>query len=105
MRRRVLLALPLAGLLGTSAMADDVGAKSCCENKQFCASKTAKRAKLRCSLTGTEVESCCCVRREGKLFCTLAKGTVDSCCCESASRAPGTSEEASKAVGSGVSLR
>lgn len=102
MRRRVLLALSVAGLLGTSVLAADGGEKSCCKNKQV--SKPTKAGKLRCSLTGTVVESCCCVKREGKLYCTLAKKNVDSCCCESTSKACGTSGEASKAEASGSSL-
>jgi len=104
MMRRVLLALSVAGLLGTSVLAADGGEKSCCKNKHACASKTAKAGKLRCSLTGTVVESCCCVQREGKLYCTLAKKNVESCCCESASKASGTSGEASKVEASGSSL-
>jgi hypothetical protein len=104
MRRRVLLALSVAGLLGTSVLAADEGEKSCCKKKQACASKTAKAGKLRCSLTGIVVEGCCCVQREGKLYCTLAKKGVDSCCCESASRVSGTSG-ASTVEASGSSLR
>ena len=43
------------------------------------AGQTAQR--LRCSLTGKEVDKCCCVEREGKLHCTLAKKDVEKCCC------------------------
>jgi hypothetical protein len=43
------------------------------------AGQTAQR--LRCSLTGKEVDKCCCVEREGKLHCTLANKDVEKCCC------------------------
>jgi hypothetical protein len=105
MRRRVLLALSVVGLLGTSVLAADKGEKSCCKNRGACASKVAaESSKLRCSLTGKVVDSCCCVQREGKLYCTLAKKNVDSCCCESASKASGASGEASKGEAPGRSL-
>jgi len=98
------MGLGLAVLL-TGAGAPTEGAKkSCCEDKQVCSSKTAKAGKLRCSLTGTVVESCCCVQREGKLYCTLAKKNVDSCCCQPAGKASGASGEASKGEASGSSL-
>ena len=40
-----------------------------------------KAERLRCSLTGKEVDECCCVEREGKLHCTLANKDVEKCCC------------------------
>ena len=43
------------------------------------AGQTSQR--LRCSLTGKEVDKCCCVEREGKLHCTLANKDVEKCCC------------------------
>ena len=43
------------------------------------AGQTVQR--LRCSLTGKEVDKCCCVEREGKLHCTLADKDVEKCCC------------------------
>jgi len=105
MRRRVLLALSMAGLLGTSVLAADEGEKSCCKNKQACASKAvAKSSKLRCSLTGKVVDRCCCVQREGKLYCTLAKRNVDSCCCQPAGKGSEASRETSKGEASGTSL-
>jgi hypothetical protein len=105
MRRRVLLALSVVGLLGTSVPAADKGEKSCCKNRGACASMAAEgSSKLRCSLTGNVVDSCCCVQREGKLYCTLAKKNVDSCCCESASKASGAAGEASKGEAPGRSL-
>ena len=36
---------------------------------------------MRCSLTGTVVDTCCCVEREGKTHCTLADTDVAECCC------------------------
>lgn len=37
---------------------------------------------LRCTLTNTKLEKCCCQQREGKLYCPLAKKTIEKCCCE-----------------------
>ncbi len=105
MRRHVLLSLSLAGLLGGPSVAADGGETSCCKNKQACVSKTAKAGKLRCSLTGTVVESCCCVHHEGRLYCTLAKKSVDACCCQPAGRVSGTSGESPQAEASSGSLR
>ena len=34
-----------------------------------------------CELTGTVVESCCCVETDGGMVCTLTGETVSSCCC------------------------
>lgn len=97
MRRRVLLALSVAGLMGTSVLAAADGEKSCCKNKRACASKAAAASsKLRCSLTGTVVDSCCCVQQEGKLYCALAKKYVDACCCQPAGKGSGASGEALK---------
>ena len=105
MRRRVLLALSVAGLLGTSVLAADKGEKSCCKNRRACASKVAaESSKLRCSLTGKVVDSCCCVQREGKLYSTLAKKSVDSCCCQPAGKGSAASGEATKEGAPGRSL-
>ncbi len=105
MRRRVLLALSVAGLLGTSGLAAVEGEKTCCKSRRACASKeAAASSKLRCSLTGTVVDRCCCVQREGKLYCTLAKKSVDSCCCQAASKESRAAGEASKRETPGRSL-
>ena len=40
-----------------------------------------KKETLRCTLTNTTVEKCCCQQREGKLYCPLAKKTIETCCC------------------------
>jgi len=42
----------------------------------------ATSPKMKCTLTGKEVETCCCEQQKnGKLFCKLAKKEVDKCCC------------------------
>jgi hypothetical protein len=98
MRRRVLLALFATGLLGAPLLAAGEGDATCCKKRQADAPKAAQASKLRCSLTGTVVESCCCVQREGKLHCTLAKKDVDSCCCKPPSKASEEEGEASKSA-------
>lgn len=35
-----------------------------------------------CTLTGKQVEPCCCVEDHGKLVCTLTGQTLDECCCK-----------------------
>jgi hypothetical protein len=57
-----------------------------CEKPAASAGETAKRAgheghKMRCSLTGKVMDTCCCVEREGKTHCTLADKDVAECCC------------------------
>ena len=58
-----------------------------CEKPEATAGDTAKHAeheghsKMRCSLTGEVVDTCCCVEREGKTHCTLADKDVAECCC------------------------
>ena len=38
--------------------------------------------KMTCTLTGKEVQTCCCEERpNGKMFCKLAKKEIDKCCC------------------------
>lgn len=80
MTRRTALALCCTGILSVAVAADEPKAPACC------AKKGAKHAaehkgKMRCSLTGKEVDKCCCVQRDGKLHCTLAKKDVEKCCC------------------------
>jgi len=36
---------------------------------------------MTCELTGTTVQSCCCVETAGGMVCTLTGQTVSSCCC------------------------
>lgn len=82
MTRRTALTLCCLGLLSVPAFARDEQKLPAC-----CAKKGTKRraggaAKLRCSLTGKEVDTCCCEPREGgRMHCTLAKKDVDKCCC------------------------
>ena len=57
-----------------------------CERPEATAGDNAKHAghkghKMRCSLTGKVVDTCCCVEREGKTHCTLADKDVAQCCC------------------------
>jgi hypothetical protein len=82
MMRRTALALCCAGLLSVPAFAgDEPKTPACCVKK---ASKETgeKTGKLRCSLTGKEIEKCCCTELEGgKLHCTLANKDIDKCCC------------------------
>lgn len=48
-----------------------------------------KNEALRCTLTNTKIEKCCCEKREGKLYCPLAKKTIEKCCCEPAGETNG----------------
>ena len=83
-----------------SAPKESAPAKSCCAKKSAgepmkcekpatVAGDTAKheahgkqaQQKMRCSLTGKVVDTCCCVEREGKTHCTLANKDVAECCC------------------------
>lgn len=40
-----------------------------------------KKEALRCTLTNTKIERCCCQQKEDKLYCPLAKKTIEKCCC------------------------
>ena len=59
---------------------------SCCAKHEGGAGHEAcaKHAsgKMRCSLTGKSMDTCCCVEKEGKMHCTLTGKEVESCCCE-----------------------
>lgn len=82
MTRRTAMALCCAGLLSVPAFAgDEPKTPSCCAKKA--GKDTGEKAtKLRCSLTGKEVDKCCCTERaSGKLHCPLAKKDIDKCCC------------------------
>ena len=82
MTRRTALALCCTGLLTMPALAGDEPKTPACCAKKAVGATTQKADKLRCSLTGKEVDKCCCVEREGgKLHCTLAKKDVEKCCC------------------------
>ena len=80
-----LMATACGALLAVSAMsalAQDSQTKDA--RKSCCTSACGMHAsgKMRCSLTGKTVETCCCVQKEGKLHCTLADKDVESCCCQ-----------------------
>ena len=79
MTKRILLALCCTALLSVPAFAGDEAKTPACCAKKVAAGQTVQ--KLRCSLTGKEVDKCCCVEREGKLHCPLAKKDVEKCCC------------------------
>jgi hypothetical protein len=34
-----------------------------------------------CEKTGTVVDECCCVEKDGTMICTLTGEEVESCCC------------------------
>ena len=84
MNRRTALALCCTGFLSVAAFGGgDQASKvpACCAKKAH-STTTAKATKMRCSLTGKEMDKCCCEPREGgKMYCTLAKQEVDKCCC------------------------
>jgi len=84
MTKRTALALCCAGLLSVPAFAaEEPKTPSCCAKKTATDDKAAKPAtKMRCTLTGKEVDKCCCEKRDGKLYCPLAKKSVEKCCCE-----------------------
>jgi hypothetical protein len=80
-----LMAAACGALLTVSAMsalAQDTQTKD--EKKSCCASACGMHAsgKMRCSLTGKVMDTCCCVEKDGKLHCTLADKDVDTCCCK-----------------------
>ena len=82
MTRRTVLALFCTGLLSIPAFSGDEPKTPPCCAKKAPTERAEKAGKLRCELTGKEVEKCCCVEREkGKLHCTLAKQDVERCCC------------------------
>lgn len=82
MNRRTALALCCAGLLSIPAFAGDEPKTPACCAKKGAKATTEKSGKLRCSLTGKEVDKCCCEPREGgKMHCTLANKDVEKCCC------------------------
>ena len=85
MTQRTALALCCAGLLSVPAFAgnDESKVPECCRKPRSTASDKATTGKMRCTLTGKEVDKCCCEKRaEGKLYCPLAKKAIEKCCCE-----------------------
>jgi hypothetical protein len=61
-------------ILGTLALALAVGLPAA----------AAPPSQMVCTKTGTVIDSCCCVVREGVMICTLTGMRVDACCCTSA---------------------
>ena len=60
--------MKLLSILGiAAALAVPVGA--------YAASRT-------CTLTGQEVDPCCCVAKDQKLVCTLTGESLERCCCK-----------------------
>ncbi len=93
MTKRTALALCCAGLLSLPAFAaEETKTPSCCAKKSATDSKGAVKAatRMRCTLTGKEIDNCCCEKRDGKLYCPLAKKAVDKCCCDEVRTTPGT---------------
>lgn len=41
-------------------------------------------SRMVCEKTGTVVDSCCCVVKDGTMICTLTGEPVSSCCCHPA---------------------
>lgn len=82
MTRRTALALCCTPLLSAMAFAGDEPKTPACCAKKAATEPAEKAGRLRCSLTGKEIEKCCCEPREGgKMYCTLAKKEVNKCCC------------------------
>jgi len=86
MSMRNMMATAFGALLTVSAMsalAQDTKAEDEKKPPACCTAACEKHAsgKMRCSLTGKTVETCCCVHKEGKLHCTLADKDVETCCC------------------------
>lgn len=81
MLKKTLLALGCAGVLATpGAFAAGAERPACCQKAKRAADQPAQ--KMRCSLTGKTVDTCCCEQRQGKLHCTLADKDIANCCCK-----------------------
>jgi len=69
-------------LSGLSARAQDGDTPEDKTAQTCCMSGCAKHeGKMKCSLTGQVMDTCCCTQKEGKLHCTLADKDVETCCC------------------------
>ena len=78
----MLAAACLGSVLGLGSLVADPPRKACCApERKAQQGKVVTAEKLRCSLTGQVVDTCCCVQREGKTHCTLAGKDVETCCC------------------------
>ena len=58
-------------ILGTLALAVAVAASA----------PASTGSQMICQKTGTVVDSCCCVVKDGAMICTLTGERVESCCC------------------------
>ena len=88
---KTMMATACAALLSASAMSvlaqdtntgNEKPARGCCMSA--CARHGSAKdgsGKMRCSLTGRIMDTCCCTEKDGKLHCTLADKDVESCCC------------------------
>ena len=79
MTKKIVLAICCAALLGFPAFSGDGDKAPACCAKKAGAAQTTQR--MHCTLTGKDVDKCCCVERNGKLHCTLADKDVEKCCC------------------------
>ena len=101
-----MVATACAALLSASAVSvraqdtntgNEKPARACCMSA--CAGHHSAKdgsGKMRCSLTGRIMETCCCVEKEGKLHCTLADKDVETCCCAPVTDDSEKTEEATK---------
>jgi hypothetical protein len=81
MLKKTLVALGCAGVLATAGVfAAGDKTPPCCHKAKQTTEQSAQ--KMRCSLTGETIDTCCCEQRQGKLHCTLADKDVQVCCCK-----------------------
>ena len=85
-----LMVSAMSALAQDASAGDEKKAKACCMSA--CAEHAA--GKMRCSMTGKTVETCCCVEKEGRLHCTLAGKDVETCCCKPAADPTDTTGDA-----------
>jgi hypothetical protein len=83
MKPALLTSFGLAALAAVLAQSATVPVSESSESPRSCCAKKSGHEghKMRCSLTGKVVDTCCCVEREGKTHCTLANKDVAECCC------------------------
>jgi hypothetical protein len=81
---KTLMATACGAFLAVSAMSANAHDTKADDEKTCCASGCTRHetGKMRCSLTGEVIDSCCCVTKEGKLHCNLADKDVETCCCK-----------------------
>ena len=82
MRMGLLGAGCVSVLLSVAAFTREAPKKSCCAPRQKAQqTQGVKAERLRCSLTGQVVDTCCCVQQGAKTYCRLADKDVPTCCC------------------------